>query len=49
VVKLDVIGGGAQPGDILVSTVNGDVYDRVLVNISESQVAGDDELLGLES
>ena len=34
--------------DILVGTVDGDVYDRVLVNISESQVGGDDELLGLE-
>lgn len=40
--------GRAQMSDILVGTVDGDVYDRVLVNISESQVGGDDELLGLE-
>ena len=42
-------GGSAQLGDALVSTVNGDVDDWVLINISESQVGSDDEFLRLES
>lgn len=39
----------AHTGDILVGTVNGDVYNGILVNISQSQVGSDDELLRLES
>jgi hypothetical protein len=42
-------GGRARSGDALISTVDGNVDDWVLVNIPESQVGGDDELLGLES
>lgn len=41
--------GRAQTGDILISTVDGDVYGRVLVNIPEPQVSSNDELFGLES
>lgn len=41
--------GRAQAGDILISTVNGNIYDRVLVNVPESQVGSDDEFLGLKS
>lgn len=34
--------------DALISTVDGNVDDWVLINISESQVGSYDELLGLE-
>lgn len=39
----------AQLGNVLVSTVNGNVNGGVLVDISEPQVSSDDEFLRLES
>ena len=36
-------------GNALISTVDGNINDRVLIDISESQVGSDDEFFGLES
>lgn len=41
--------GRTQSGDALISTVNGNIYDGVLINVSESQVGSNDKFLGLES
>jgi hypothetical protein len=41
-------GGSAKLNDALVSTVDGDVDDWVLINIPKSQVGSDDEFLRLK-
>ena len=41
--------GQSAVGDILIGAINGNVNDRVLVDISKSQVGSDDKFLGLES
>ena len=41
--------GRAQLSDVLISTVDGNVNDRILINIPEPQIGSDDELFRLES
>jgi len=36
-------------GGALVCTINSDVYDRILIDISEPQICGNDKFLGLET